>query len=316
MVCYVKAKESQDFKYYFLSFLVAALATYMKEPIFGMFTIVAVVELLFDKLSKKDINFNYALLLNLFVFLAIYIFRRLKKPVDIAYASFSTDISFELFTQEPLLYLIVFLALIRSYHFFINKDRSSVFTDALLFAGVGYAFAYFLLKLSGGHYIFPSVVLFMPAFAIFVKKCNLRIKALAIISAVLCVIPNFAANKYLIENDWYHRKNDHFFFEYIIDQYRSGKKIYWLSDALLRKRSDENDRHLDRVFVTFLRYYNGGEILLRRDFDIEKMSKDCVVIYGPTATSSSSFYRTEKELEKKGLHRSKELIGNVVFSSD
>ena len=321
MWSYTKAEKTDKFPYYLLTFVVAAYATYMKEPVFGIFAIIAVTELLFDDLSPKSKFLNYSLLFNSLVFVAIYVYRRLFRKYTGIYASVSSnisDLSFSLFVNEPILYFIVGLTLLRLYFVLIRKDREHIFTDALLFASTGYAFAYFLLRLNHSYYLFPSVVLFLPAFAVFIAGSKCFVKILSVIISISCVASQFACNKYAVLNVWDHREKDHLFFEHIVDEYHAGKKIYWFSDPLLEK-NDPGYCHLDNVmfldrFQHFLNYYSNHQIIINRIFDLSNIDDKCVVLCSCTTAAGQAFDKTRKELYKRGLAQTMSLVGHLMFS--
>lgn len=109
------------------------------------------------------------------------------------------------------------MCLIRAYAVLIKNDRKSFYADAALFAAMAYAFCYFLLKLYAGYYLFPAVVLSVPAFANFMDRSRFNL-TLGLMALIVCGYLNFGFSKHIVINDWEHRKSDHRIFENVVAQ--------------------------------------------------------------------------------------------------
>jgi hypothetical protein len=324
MLCRHKAHAEQSTGYYALAFLAAAYATYLKEPVFGAIAIIAIVSLLSDNLSRKDKIFNYALLLNSVVFIAIYIYRLFFKTHEKAYATMVTNISdFPLrqFDAEPLLYLVLLLMLTRAHKILIKKE-SMTETDSLLFAGGGYAFAYALLNLTSNYYLVPTILLFIPAFAVFLSNSKRLTRCISVAAVAICAWNSVGYSKNLVLDVWEHRKSDHFFFEYLVNQDKSGKRLFWLSDKM-QETDDEYDiddaLQLDR-YQHFIDYYSGFACKIERVFDFNKFNKNSLIICGTKTVQSDQFQRIYDKLTKLGFKKVKEFNGSasgaIVFAHD
>ncbi len=320
IIFYKKACETKKDFYYYIAFFVAVWATYMKELVFVIFLIIAMTELFFQSLTKQRKLFNYALLFNSFVFIIIYIYRRIFRVHEPAYATIHYNISLEQFFNEPILYFMVILTGIRIYAVFFKKEYKCIFTDALLFAGMGYALSYCLLKLTSGYYLFPSIVLFLPAFAIFINKSNNFVKLMIFLGAIFCAIPNLKKSVHIVINNWSHRQTDELFFQYIVDEFHRGKQIYWLSNSDLQKNNPEYE-HLDAImclnrFQHFINYYSKFQIQIKRVFNTINLNQNSIVICGYPTVHSIKFNQIKKQLEKIGLYPIKELGGNMLFTTN
>ena len=110
-------------KYYVIAAIAAMYVTYLKEPVFGMWCIFAISNLIFGKLSPKQRLFNYFLLLNSFIWISIYIYRCffidlsfIDPSAHAPYSSFVSkfsDLSIRIFDVEPIMYLLLFIAIVR-----------------------------------------------------------------------------------------------------------------------------------------------------------------------------------------------------------
>jgi hypothetical protein len=310
MLCAAKGCEKQSTLYYCATFLAAAYATYLKEQIFGVVAIIVATNLIFGENSRKDRIFYCSLLANSAIFVAIYVYRHFFRDQGKPYAqiiSNFSELSFAQFNNEPILYLIATIAFIRTYSILIKKDKSRVFTDSLLFAGVGNTLAYSLLKLYSPYYVFPSILLSIPALAVFLSKGK-KFKIIgAVLSAILCSLLSIRNSKEQAINIWKHREEDHFIFDRLINEYQSGKDVYWISleyeDPLYKKL----DKKKFEAYEFFLNYYFGRKFPLKKIMNLDQLTKNSVAIFSEETALAPSFSVVSKKLEEKGLKLSQTL---------
>jgi hypothetical protein len=327
MLCRHRAQAEQSTAYYVLAFLAAAYATYLKEPVFGAIAIIAIISLLSDKLSRKEKIFNWALLLNSIVFVVIYAYRLLFKRSEHekAYATVIAsilDFPFRQFDSEPLLYLVLLLTLLRVYKILIKKDRVTA-PDSLLFAGGGYAFTYALLNLTSNYYLVPTIALFVPAFVVFLSNSKAVVRCIATSLIVVCSWNSVNYSKNLVLDVWEHRKSDHLFFEYLVNEHKSGKTLFWLSDHWL-ETNDPGYSRSDGVmcwnrYQHFVNYYSGFACKIERVFDFDKFNKDSLILCGTRTVESSRFSKIYDKLTKCGFKKIKEFSdssGAIIFGYD
>jgi hypothetical protein len=332
MLCRHKAQAEQSTAYYVLAFLSTVYATYLKEPVFGAIAIIATVSLLSDKLSRKEKVFNYALLLNSVVFVVIYVYLLLFKKRGKAHATIITsisDFSFRQFDSEPLLYLVLLLTLISAYKILIKKDRVTA-PDSSLFAGGGYAFVYAILNLAYNYYFIPVIVLFVPAFAVFLSNSKAVVRCIAMSLVVVCSWNSVNYSKNLVLDVWEHRKNDHLFFEYLVKEHKSGKGLFWLSEPWL-EANDLEYKLWDEVWFDryhqYIGYYSGFTCKLERVFDLDKFNKNSLIICGIGPTPIEVINKIYDKLTKLGFKKIKEFscsftgvsslfAGAIVFAHD
>lgn len=315
-----KAQKSQNAGWYALAFIMAAYSTYMKELVFVIFLVFAVIHLAFGKLSKKDKVFYIALIFNSLVFISLYGYRRIFRPQKDVYAtiiSSVSEISFSQFLNEPILVVIAALCIIRVYSILIKHDRENLITDASLFAAAAYAFCYFLLNLHYGYYLYPSVVLSLPAFAILFNKSRLHF-LVGLFSLTLCGYLNFPLNKSIVINDWNHRESDHKIFEEIVSKSKNGWSVYWLSDVADKTREVQY-WHYDRImclnrFQHFLKYYDSNtEFPILLVFDTNKFYKNSIVIINKTTLDRKSFRAVYDSFKTFSPKQIAEINGNLIY---
>jgi hypothetical protein len=315
MLCRHKAQTKQSAVYYVLAFLSAAYATYLKEPVFGAIAIIAITSLLSDKSSRKERVFNWALLLNSAIFIAIYVYRLYFKKHEKIYATITGNILDGVSNQlqnEPLLYLVVCLTIIRAYNIFLKKDKKHTATDSLLFAGGGYASAYTFLNLTSNYYLVPAVTLFIPSFAVFLSNSKSHMRYIGICLVAICSWNSISYSKSLVLDVWEHRKNDHLFFEYLVKEHKSGKILFWLSAPL--------EEDLGCMCKHFIDYYSGFTCKIEIVFDFDKFNKDSLIICGSRTIQSDQFREICDKLTKLGFKKVKEFNGTaagvIVFAHD
>ncbi|MDR2646466.1 MAG: hypothetical protein LBC04_04855 [Holosporaceae bacterium] len=317
MLCRHKAQVEQSTACYILAFLSAVYATYLKEPVFGAIAIIAITSLLLDKLSHEEKIFNYALLLNSVIFIAIYIYRLFFKKHEKVYATVVTsilDLPLRQFNSEPLLYLTLLLILIRVCKILIKKDCVTE-TDSLLFAGEGYAFAYALLNLTSNYYFIPTVVLFVPAFAVFLSNGKRLIRYISIVAVTISVWSSLNYSKNLVLDVWEHRKSDYLFFEYLVKEHKSGKTLFWLGDHRL-ETSDPWYKFWDEVYCgryqLFINYYSRFACELKRVLDFDKFNRNSLILCWTRTVQSDQFQMICDKLTKLGFKKVKEFNGSAA----
>jgi hypothetical protein len=314
MLCSFMGYKKQSSLHYFIAFLAATYAIFLKEPVFGTIAIIALINLIFSKSSAKDKIFNCALLASSFSYVAIYVYRLLYRDNGTPYASTASSISelsFGQFRSEPILYLTAIVVCARIYALLIEKDRSQIFTDSLLLGGFGYAIAYSIFGLPGGHqsyYVLPAVVLFIPSFAISILK-NEKYRFVIIGISILCSAITINTSKKHVLATWKHRKEDHLFFEHVVREWRSGKDICWLSDRTL----DHNSKYRHSVFIfsrynMFFHYYGGEKCFLMEIFDPSAIDKNSLVLCHEEIKRSASWPAFSKKIKECEL----ELIATMA----
>ena len=333
---YQRAVREDDYlRDYVIAFIAAAYTTYLKEPVFGMWIIFAVANLIFGNLSSKNRKFNYALLINSAIWIAIYTYRTLFRDRTFiegarSYAGVSFSISdmslnfMHFFNGEPILYILLIISVIRCIDILIDKNSYNFITDSSLFAGMGYAFAYVVLKLNGNHYCFPIVLLSLPAFSLILSKFRSCVIGYVMIGLTI-LSSMYSANKSIawINKISQHRISDPKMFYELIEQQKSGKQILWITEK--GKEIMEDFREIEqgkfRKYQKFLDYYakvRGDEHFpFEKVSDYSKINRDTIVICSDETLASSYGKEITKKIEETGLvlKHSNNDLGAKIFSS-
>ncbi|MDR0968420.1 MAG: hypothetical protein LBL99_02155 [Holosporaceae bacterium] len=291
MYCSFKGRETQQNKYYIIAFLAACYATYCKEPVFGIFAIIALTNLIFETMTAKDKNFNVYLLLNSCIYLTIYYFLiGYKFQIDHSYLKTAAstlsriEIINVIFSEEHILYPIFLTAVIRSFWVILKKDRKRLFFDGLIFASSTYALAYIFLGLSSSYYFVPCVIIAAPVFLYWLMIAALKKKSLSILLTIVMtslLIEDFSASvKSVI---WHHsrRKNDIKAISFIGNQAINEKTIYAYDVDLAKTggfyRANVSYRLL--LLNLFSSYCLGNSISIKKSGSFSEITQHKVLIY-------------------------------------
>ena len=329
-------REDDNFRDYVIAFIAAAYTTYLKEPVFGMWIIFAVANLIFGNLSSKNRKFNYALLINSAIWIAIYTYRTLFRDRTFidgtrSYAGVSCGFSdmffnfIHFFNEEPILYILLIISLVRGVNILMDKSSYDFISDSSLFAGMGYVFAYVILKMQCNHYCFPTVLLGLPAFSLILSKFRYCIVGYVMI-ALTILSSIYSANKSMawINRISQHRISDPKMFYELIARQKSGKQILWITEKGKEVTTKENSRESDQMkfrrYQIFLDYYAGckrGEHFpFEKISDYSKINRDTIVICSDETLASSYGVEITKKMEETGLaltHSNNDL-GTKIFA--
>jgi len=287
MLMYYKALKTDETRYYAAAFISAVYSTYCKEPVFGVFLIIAFINYLFryNKQTKKEKLFNIALIANGVLFILLYYFLSFKKASGfynqgrVSISGFNFLLS--VFKGNPVLVIMFCIGLIRLYFVIVRKERGYLFYDSLLFAGIGYVLAYCVLHLNGDYYFLPSIILFLPSLVhwlkYFIEKKRAFSIALFVILLPLCTI-NCGKTISQIKGTWKGRQE---FMPYIADllsEHNKGKEFIWYESD---NRITDNTFYIDlrnwrkHIENAFLNYLNKSEGI---DFFVVEKNIDNITI--------------------------------------
>ncbi|MEE2825942.1 MAG: hypothetical protein VYE64_04890 [Planctomycetota bacterium] len=179
-ILYYRADETGNKTYLVSSCMIASLATYYKEPIFGLFMVFSLTQLLFgySRLSRAQRWANFFLIGNGAVFLSLYgwFCANSQNYVDgINDGSTSTLDILGNYLLNPLLAFSLVCGLCRAYEILFQGDRRFLKYDGALFSGLAYAVAFALLKLYGSYYLIPAYVCLMFSFSGYLADLQKRV---------------------------------------------------------------------------------------------------------------------------------------------
>jgi len=166
--------------------------TYAKEPVFGVFVVFSLINLIFRKRKIKvnEKRFCYFCLLNALVYALLYYFIVFLHS-DLFYNQGRVQLSYiqnivESFKHQPFLIIIGGFLFYRIY--IVLKSREISVLDAFLFMSVAYCSAYFILKLNDGYYFIPSVVLALPSICKALSELLQQKKIKYLVYVFLCLL--------------------------------------------------------------------------------------------------------------------------------
>jgi hypothetical protein len=239
---YYRALVTDKRRYYAAAFCAAVYATYCKEPVFGVFGIVAMVNHLFrfKNESKREKFFYMALIINGILFVCLYYFLVFTKVTRFYNEGRADDgrlrLMLGVLRGEPILALMFLFGFFRLFCIIVKKDRQHLFFDSLLLAGLGYVAAYVLLRLNAGYYLVPAVVLFAPSliywfkqlFQMFEKKNIQGLCRLCLFFVFLFVFTfGFGASSARIERTWRERHEFMPYMNSLFSEHKNGKEFIW-----------------------------------------------------------------------------------------
>jgi hypothetical protein len=167
----------------------------------------------------------------------------------------------------------------------------------------------------------PTIALFVPAFAEFLSNTKTHAHYITLYLATACAWNSITYSQNLIINTWEHRKKDHLFFKYLVNECNLGKKLYWLSDPWLEK-NDPDYGHFDGVmclnrYQHFLNYYGEFKYAAERVFDFDRFNKNSLIICGARTVQSHLFPPIYNKLKELGFEKVKTFDGSsgaLVFA--
>ena len=193
---YLKAKKTQNYKLYIISFLLMFYMTYCKEIVFLIFLPLAIINILFNKknISILDRKFYYAIFFNAVIFLLLYIttmFLIYQKDMGIYHnitkiRQISQYISYYkiIFQQKKFLILCIFIYIYNIYNI-IKRDK---YFDLhlLCLSGCVYMFIFLILCTHiWGIYYYDLCLLFsIPVIYILLSKILYK----KILYVLLCIM--------------------------------------------------------------------------------------------------------------------------------
>lgn len=177
-----------------LALIMSIYLTYYKEPVFLSLLTIALSNFLFNhkNLDKNRRLFHFILIINSVLFAVLYFFFALKTSIA-TYTGGNeptrwVELAVKISRSHKLLVLALVLGLLRLYKVAFKKEKTQLFLDSLLFAGLVYAFALFILKLNHAYYYFPAVILCLPGLLYeMIRLINIRkATALMAVPAIYC----------------------------------------------------------------------------------------------------------------------------------
>jgi endoglucanase len=299
MLMYYKALKTDKIKYYLVAFIVAAYNTYCKEPIFGIFFVIALTNLIFryKDASKRERFFYFSLIANGVLFIVLYYFLSFLNSVVFYNSILSGETvgRFQLFLsilkETPVIVIMFTFGFVRLFFVLFRKDREHLYYDSLLFAGMAYVLAFIILRLEFSYYFMPSILLFLPSVVYWLKYVYDKKFTLAL-CLFFCLMPFFIYNYgHTVGNvkyAWQHRQVFMPYISELLSEYNNGYKfIIYQSDSEITENSFVAVRYDYSKYVlnAFLNYQNKSEgkdfFMIMNPQDHIDMEQDILFFYIP-----------------------------------
>lgn len=293
MLMYYKALKTDNMQYYAIALLSAIFSTYCKEPVFGVFLIIAFVNYLFRyKKSKREKIFYIALVANGIIFIILYYFLSYKNAAELYNEGRISIRGFQflmsVFINSPILIIMFAFGLIRLYSIILKKNRDCLFYDSLLFAGIGYAFAFFVLHLNANYYFLPSIILFLPSIVYWIKyvSCKRRIFSVVLFFTMLIYAYNCGRTIHEIRSTLQNRQE---FIPYMIDLFsyhNEGKEFIWYesdnrtTDDTFYIQARDWRRYVENAFLNYINKSEGIDFfVVEKNMDNITMDQNILFFY-------------------------------------
>jgi len=294
---YYKAIETNNTIYYIFALLCAVYCSYCKEPVFGVFIVIALTNHIFRyrKESKREKMFYNGLIFNAFFFIILYYFISLKSTTGFygGYLINATELNMgklksilAILKRSPFLFFMLLISIIRLYFIIAKKDREHLYYDSLLFAGVAYICAYFiLLNFTHDYYFMPAIILFCPSLVYWVKYAYNK-KHIYGLCIFILIIPVYAIQvKDVIQSirtGFWIRWHTGAYMTTLCTEYYNGKEFVFYEATDDGKDYMRNYRM--RVENTFLNYFTGDEgkqfFTVKKDNDdLNYLNEDILFFY-------------------------------------
>jgi hypothetical protein len=170
------------------------------------------------------------------------------------------------------------LGAIRAYQVLFKKDKSVLFYDSLLFAGIGYACAILYFGFESRYYYIPAHILILPSFAYWAKSLYAnRQKFLFAVLILSCLMMTAVMSISAVQVFQWHYRVSVQLEENIrkLDEYiKEDKRIVWFDDRYRIKRH----KYEVEVFLNYLNTNGLGRKPYIKEKDIQEFNsviEDC-----------------------------------------
>jgi hypothetical protein len=208
----------------------AGYMVYCKEPLFGALLVFSLTNIVFNwkNLSRNKIIFQWLLIVNSLLFIILYyflVYRGIETAYSVNHDNTRLGVILSMIRGQKIVIVAFVFLFIRFYSILKKKDYEHLFVDGLLFAGLAYFVACFILQLNTTYYYLPGVVLFTPAIVFWLIH---YIKPLG-----ACLVMFLFASFYLVKfpvmiRDNQHRRiNTYTQIEKIANYVPVGYKLVW-----------------------------------------------------------------------------------------
>jgi hypothetical protein len=330
MLMYYKALKTDKIQYYIVAFLSTVYSTYCKEPVFGVFSVIAFFNYLFryDKKSNREKIFYIALIANGVLFIILYYFLSFKNASGFynedRVSSNAIEFLLSVLIGNPVLIIMFCFGLIRLYSIIVRKERDYLFYDGLLFAGIAYIFAFFILHLSAEYYFLPSIILFLPSLVHWMKYLLEKKRVLAI-TLFIVLLPfysyNFGQTGARMMDIYRQRKEFMPYITNLLSDYNNGKEFTWyesddrVTDNTFYIAVRDWRKHIENAFLNYLNKSEGMDFfVVEHNMDHVTMNQNVLFFY-PVDNDQNQPMRNElaKILQDNNFALYKDSYGVLIY---
>ncbi len=245
---------------YLLAAFTAAIATYTKEPVFGILAVIAAALLIFGRkqLNPAQRNFAFFLLLNGVVFLMLYYFLAYKDQTTFYNEGKNIaprlSLLWALLNRNRLFYLFAAIALWRLYDSFRKQQAVKVLLyDSFLYASLAWFGAYVILKLQDNYYLTPAYILALPSVYFYLSGSLIRQKIKGLIWTALIIFSALSkpAPWFVISHTHEIRNQHHILLEGLNNTIINGGEIWWFSPYPQLPQNIALQRHITRIMTGY-----------------------------------------------------------------
>ncbi len=316
-LCYYNAIKSDSTIYYICALFCAVIATYNKEPVFGIFVVIALTNISFylKVLSRKHILFNIALIINGLIFTGLfYVFVYSIKTGS--YLELNNEVSyFSIFFMQVntnrIIACATILSCFRMYSLlFKTKNIKNLFYDVTLLAGLAYAIAFVILKLPTFYYTIPAYFLMLPSLMYWTLKSYVVKKTLPLLITIGLIVfcnVSWLELKQIFDMVHYRRQNEFIYLEKLAQKYKEGYQFVFIEEFLNDEDGSRNiqlrNYHRDIAVLAFnfiLGEENSSNDYFVYDDDLDEYElDDKIVVFYSDFNLSGSKKQMDSATEKK-----------------
>lgn len=238
---FLKYQKQQKFLYLLISLISANIALYYKEPVFLMLGSFAFLHLIFGwkELNLKQKFLDCLLMTSSFIFIILYFLIVFINKGETLYGetnvpwiiAFAKNIFNYIMSDPMIIFILLTIIFWRLYNLILNREKTHILFDSLLFSSSLYIFVFFKLKIFSYHYLLPVYAFGIIAMLYYIEELlkEMKFKYLFFVTLMLIVLSSFLISLHLIS----HYKNVpnnfqatlNFISEYIKKNPKDDKKI-------------------------------------------------------------------------------------------
>lgn len=316
---YYQFVQTNQIKYGILSFLIAVYLSYCKEPLSGMFAVMALTHLFFNykQLSKTHRIFYIGLLVNLIVFIVLYYFIVFQFATGFygqTFVGFSKlELIISVFRSHKILLFGVLLVIYRLYFIILKKEKEHLLFDGIAFSAFSYVFVLVFLNMKNTYYYFPAIFFIYISLVYFlsniVRKEIILLSIFAISTMIVVVkVPSY------IKQIQIARKNTMPQMQILANYVKEKKVLYWYVES--SKVNDVEYQILSGwekiVTESFIGYVlqDDFKFKLQTISNIDQLNKDNCLLYTHRSDINNKISNRISEAKLNSL-----TLGNIIVYS-